>query len=218
MSLRALDPYLPTPLVSLKTIVFEKGELSQFKYELINTVLAASGCFLAMKYAGKSGLNLAQLAAVATVINPAVAKLAIGGYLTWNGTKEAFAMYKVGDFANFAKASALALLGYFTNTKKYQKYDEEVFGVGLGAYVAVFKGKQVSNVAQIGAIGVLLNGYVAKKAISTYLVFMAGTMILEARTTRNVDSALKAIAVLVTVGFANTETYSNLWNKYIYYR
>lgn len=133
MDFNTVAPYLPTPVLALKTVAenfstradLKEGALRRYndaKNALLDTALAVVGFFAAAKFAGRVGLNTAQVAALTTVALPNVAKYAVSGYIVVEGAKAAFTAGKAKDMALLAKSATAAALAYIANTPKFAEY------------------------------------------------------------------------------------------------
>ncbi len=117
MEFKTIEPYLPVPVLALKQVVWDKQKLSLFgKKEVLETALAVTGYFLAIKHAGYIGLNYLEVAALTSLVSPNIPRFAIGGHCVFYGIKGAIDAHRANNIAGLVKNVALVTLGYFGTT------------------------------------------------------------------------------------------------------
>ncbi len=125
---------LPMPVLACKTFYDnfsnranlgdkQLDKYNEAKATLWNTALAVGGYFLAMKYAKKLDLEFYEVAAIATLINPEIARIAVGGHFIWHGVFGAIS----SNGAARVTAASLAAIGYFANSEGGRQFKEYVY-------------------------------------------------------------------------------------------
>ena len=109
MDFDTIAPYLPSPVVAFKHLVWNPTQDYDFNRDnVIDAIVAVGGCFLAMKYGKALDLSFYEIAAVTIFLSPRIGKYAIGYHFISEGMHRA----RSTDSANKALAVGLAILGY----------------------------------------------------------------------------------------------------------